>query len=283
MKKKNYTPSRSNFQTHKLQFSQSSIKLRPSYKSFLFFGIFAAVGTLIFIIGAIQLPAKDLFGLFIWFALFGGAGFYGIFKTFYKKYPVIDLINNIFYPEGKISKYMIHDDSGIPLKELKKINVERIYHRGSKSSYYYYTLYLDFGNERIFPFLGHGALKLFVQDADKLSSILNVPITPEDEYKSWLSPAKERKNALAMPKNSPRIRSRPLIFEIRMSLIIPLVETFQIIIKTIRMLKAVIMPPIMPSAMYFSESHKHTGSPPIDFILQSSPHTSHPTSLQYSK
>lgn len=198
MKKKNYTPSRSNFQTHKLQFSQSSIKLRPSYKSFLFFGIFAAVGTLIFIIGAIQLPAKDLFGLFIWFALFGGAGFYGIFKTFYKKYPVIDLINNIFYPEGKISKYMIHDDSGIPLKELKKINVERIYHRGSKSSYYYYTLYLDFGNERIFPFLGHGALKLFVQDADKLSSILNIPITPEDEYKSWISPAKERKNALAM-------------------------------------------------------------------------------------
>lgn len=198
MKKKNYTPSRSNFQTHKLRFSQNSIKLVPTFKSFLFFGIFAAIGTLILIIGAIQMPLKDLPGLFIWFAIFGGAGFYGIVKTFRKKYPEIDLINNIFYPEGNNSRYMISDDSGIPLKELKQINVSRTYHRGSKSSYYYYTLSLDFGDDRIFPFLGHGALELFTKDADKLSSILNIPITPEDEYKSWTSPEKERKNALAM-------------------------------------------------------------------------------------
>lgn len=197
MKKKNYTPSRSNFQTHKLRFSQNSIKPVPTLKSFLFYGIFAFIGTAILIIGAIQLSPKELAGLFIWFALFGGAGFYGIFSTYYKKYPEIDLINNIFYPEGRPSRYMIHDDSGIPLNQLKKINVEKIYHRGSKSSYYYYTMHLDFGNGKTFYFLGHGALKLFVKDADKLSSILNIQITP-DEYHSWLSPSKERKNNLAL-------------------------------------------------------------------------------------
>ena len=198
MQKKNYTPSRSNFQTHKLRFSQNGIKLIPTFKSLLFYGIFAFTGTAIFIIGAIQLPsAKEIFGLFIWSAIFGGAGFWGIFKTFNKKYPEIDLINNIFYPEGKLSRCMIHDDSGIPLKQLRKIIIERTYHRGSKSSYYYYTLQLDFDEGGTFYFLGHGAKKLFIRDAEKLSSILNVPITP-GEYKEWISPVLERKNSWAM-------------------------------------------------------------------------------------
>lgn len=198
MKKKNYTPTRSNFQTHKLQFSLFGIKLVPTFKSLVFYGIFAAIGILVLVIGAIQLPLRELPGLFICSAIFGGAGGYGIFRTYHKKYPEIDLSNNMFYPEGKPSHHMFSDDSGIPLNQLKRINVERTYHRGSKSSYYCYTLYLDFGELGNFPFLGHGALKLFAEDADRLSSILNMPISPEDEYKSWLSPDNKRKNSWAM-------------------------------------------------------------------------------------
>lgn len=100
--------------------------------------------------------------------------------------PEIDLMRRMFYPQPR--KYDPADmtnitslNGGIPLSELVKIEVSTRHVRGNKSSYTAYMLDLVFRDGYSCRLLSHGGRKQFIEDAEKLAQVLNMPLTGLEE------------------------------------------------------------------------------------------------------
>ena len=177
--------STSNFCAHRLFFTQGKVTVKPTAGNYVFFSIFALIG--VGIIAAAWLAKGDesaripmtIFGI-----IFGGVGFFGMFWK-RNRLPEIDLMRRMFYPERR--KYDTSDmtnislNQGIPLSELVNIQVSKRHVRGNKSSYTAYMLDLVFRDGYSCRLLSHGARKQFIEDAEKLAKLLNMPLVGLEE------------------------------------------------------------------------------------------------------
>ncbi len=172
MSEKSYS-SAPNFRAQKLCFEPDRIVVRNTVWSYLFFGIFFLVGigaTIIFCHGMKE------WGDFLLAMLVGGVmllvGGFGLISLFRRRYPEIDTLNGVFYPDGRHAEL----DRAIPLKEFEKFRLSSDVVRTSKSSYDAFRLSMLFRTGEEFTILRHGSFGSFMRDAEQLSERLNRPL-----------------------------------------------------------------------------------------------------------
>lgn len=174
--------STSSFCAHRLVFSQDKVVVKATAGNYIFFSVFALMGLSFAVIPWFAEGEQSarigisLFGLF-----FAGIGFAGMFWK-HNRMPEIDLLRRMFYPERRK-----HDptgvidiaslNSGIPLSDLERIQVSSRHVSGRKSSYTAYMLDLVFKDGYSCRLLSHGGYRQFVEDAEHLSKVLNMPLT----------------------------------------------------------------------------------------------------------
>lgn len=175
MSEKSYS-SPPNFRAQKLCFEPDRIVVRNTIRNYLFFGIFFVVG-----IGVTILFCHDMkeWGDLVLALLVGGVmvlvGGISLISLFRRRYPEIDTLNGVFYPDGRHAE----SDRAIPLKEFEKFRLSSDVVRTSKSSYDAFCLTMRFRTGEEFTILRHGSFGPFMQDAERLSERLNRPLDAE--------------------------------------------------------------------------------------------------------
>ena len=172
--------STSNFCAHRLHFSPEKVVVKPTAMNYFFFSIFAGLGLAVAVVPWFaQGEESARWGMTAFGVVFAAIGFGGMFWK-RNKLPEIDLQRRMLYPEG--IKYDTSDMTdlsamqGIPLSELERIDVSSRRVSGDKSSYTAYMLDLVFRDGYSCCLLSHGGEKAFIEDAKKLSQVLNMPI-----------------------------------------------------------------------------------------------------------
>ena len=176
MSEKSYN-SPPNFRGQKLCFEPDRVVVRNTIWNYLFFGIFFLVGigvTVVFCHGMKE------WGDFALALLVGGVmalvGGFGLVSLFRRRYPEIDTLNGVFYPDGRHAE----SDRAIPLKEFEKFRLSSDTIRTSKSSYDAFRLSMRFRTGEEFTILCHGSFGSFMRDAQQLSERLNRPLNAEN-------------------------------------------------------------------------------------------------------
>lgn len=175
MSEKSYS-SPPNFRAQKLCFEPDRIVVRNTIRNYLFFGFFffAGIGvTILFCFGMKE------WGDFVLALLIGGvpalAGGIGFISLCRRRYPEIDTLNGVFYPDGRHGEL----DRAIPLKEFEKFRLSSEIVRTGKSSYDAFCLSMLFRTGEDFTILRHGSFGSFMRDAEALSERLNRPLNAE--------------------------------------------------------------------------------------------------------
>lgn len=180
--------STSSFCAHRLRFSPEKVVVKPTAMNYVFFSIFAILG--IGFVAAVWFGKGEnsaRWGATAFGAVFAAIGFGGMFWK-RNKLPAIDLRRRMLYPEG--IKYDTADMTnissmqGIPLSEVERIDVSTRHVSGNKSSYTAYMLDLVCRDGYSCRLLSHGGEKAFIEDAKKLSQVLNMPIDDLEEMTS---------------------------------------------------------------------------------------------------
>ena len=198
--------STASFQDAKLSFSDSWVKITPHAANYLFFGIFLVVGLAVIILSQTGMGNNDTPDK-IFAIIFGGFfGIIGLSGMFYPKFSAkaeIDLLNKKFYPKGKrkfLSTINPQEELEIPLERFKFLRILTKTGRHSKGgTYHCYELNLVIDDDHRYNLLNHGKEKKLLQDAQKLSEILNLPLLNENNEEYLTS---EKKKTLKIDKKS---------------------------------------------------------------------------------
>ena len=177
--------STSSFCAHRLHFSPEKVVVKPTAGNYIFLSIFAILG--LGFVAAAWLAEGEMsarWGATAFGSIFAAIGIGGMFWD-RSKLPVIDLQRRMLYPEG--GKYDTSDMTdissmqGISLSELERIEVSSRRVSGNKSSYTAYMLDLVFKDGYSCRLLSHGGEDAFLEDAKKLSQVLNMPLEGLEE------------------------------------------------------------------------------------------------------
>lgn len=186
--------STSSFCAHRLRFSPEKVVVKPTAGNYIFFSIFAILG--LGFVAAAWLAEGEMsarWGATAFGSVFAAIGIGGMFWD-RNKLPEIDLQRRMLYPEGR--KYDTSDMTdisslqGIPLSELERIEVSSRRVSGDKSSYTAYMLDLVFKDGYSCRLLSHGGEDAFLEDAKKLSQVLNMPFEGLEEETPISKPLK---------------------------------------------------------------------------------------------
>ena len=198
--------STASFQDAKLSFSDSWVKITPHIINYLFFSVFLIFGLAIIILSQSHMGLEDttdkIFALVIG-GIFTIVGLSGMFYPKFSAKAEIDLLNKKFYPKGKrkfLSTINPQEELEIPLERFKFLRILTKTGRHSKGgTYHCYELNLVIDDDHRYNLLNHGNEKKLLQDAQKLSEILNIPILNENN-EEYLSD--EKKKTLKIDKKS---------------------------------------------------------------------------------
>ena len=164
------------FRAQKLCFEPDRIVVRNTVWNYLFFGFFFLIGLAATVIFFYDMKE---WGDLVLALLVGGVmvlvGGFGLISLFRRRYPEIDTLNGVFYPDGRHAD----PDHGIPLKEFEKFRLSSDVVRTSKSHYDAFCLTMRFRTGEEFTILRHGSFGPFMQDAERLSERLNRPLDAE--------------------------------------------------------------------------------------------------------
>lgn len=182
--KKAFNPGHCNFEAYRLIFSQEAVKVRYTFKSIIFYGIFAAMGSgfsLVFLLTAEKAGNESPLVGVIFGSIFFLIGALGIYFSINRRYPMIDLRQRIFYPFGKAEGVLPDSASALPISDIREIDIDSHFVSGNKSSYNCYELRLIFKDGKYFPFLHHGNYDALMRDAKQLSEVLHIPIAEDGD------------------------------------------------------------------------------------------------------
>ena len=175
MSEKSYS-SPPNFRAQKLCFEPDRIVVRNTVWNYLFFGFFFLVGLAATVIFFYDMKE---WGDFVLALLVGGVmalvGGIGLISLVRRRYPEIDTLNGVFYPDGRHAE----QDRAIPLKEFEKFRLSSDVVHACKSHYDAFCLTMRFRTGEEFTILRHGSFGSFMRDAEALSERLNRPLDAE--------------------------------------------------------------------------------------------------------
>lgn len=175
------------FQTAKLVFEETKIKVVPTLTNSLFFGIFLIAGIGVIFLGVANEEQTTLIATCIFGSVFALVGLGGIVIPRFLLRPEFDLLDKSFYPKSK-KKYLAALNSPerlkIPLKEFKFLRILEKTCSGSKGgSYSCYELNIVISDDERYNLLNHGNFLKLYADAEKLAKILKLPLVDVDNQK----------------------------------------------------------------------------------------------------
>lgn len=166
-----------NFRAQKLCFEPDRIVVRNTVWNYLFFGFFFLIGLAATVIFFYDMKEWGDFMLALLvggvMALVGGIGLVSLIR---RRYPEIDTLNGVFYPDGRRAG----SERAIPLKEFEKFRLSSDVVHSGKSHYDAFCLTMHFRTGEEFTILRHGSFGAFMRDAERLSERLNRPLDAEN-------------------------------------------------------------------------------------------------------
>ncbi len=181
-KNKRFNPGSANFEQHYLEITRNYLKVKPSKKLFIFYGIFVFIGLFVMIAPFIaeNHTGNSAWGIVVFGSVFFLIGAWLIKSSLSAPYPCIDLNDKIFYPNGKPENLLHAESSGLPLSEAQRLDISSHHVRGNKSSYTCYTLEIVYPGNRKYILLKHGAFTAFMRDAKAFARHTDLPLPQDD-------------------------------------------------------------------------------------------------------
>lgn len=186
-KNKQFNPGSANFEQHYLEITQKYLKVKPSKKLFVFYGIFAVIGLFFIFVPFFAENASDdpVWPISIFGTVFFLIGAWLIKSSLSRPYPYIDLNDRIFYPDGRREDSLRAESTGLPLSDATHLEISSRHIRGNKSSYTCYTLEIVYPDNRKYILLKHGALAAFMRDARLFARHTGLPL-PQDDFEEQI-------------------------------------------------------------------------------------------------
>ncbi len=192
--RKSYRPGSANFESYRLKFTPETIRVVPTGKLLVFYGIFALVGLFVMTVPLYAQqhdPSEPVWPILCFGSIFLALGGGSILMAVRRLYPVIDLQQRFFYPQGRDKRLLPEDNPAIPLSDITAITLASRMVSGRKSRYRCYTLGLMRSDSRDFVLLNHGALNPFMRDARMLSQRLGLSL-PERDFEVEILAARKK-------------------------------------------------------------------------------------------
>lgn len=168
-----------NFKTHKLvEVRYDRMEFKTSTGMLLFSGIFTLVGVIMFIIPLfIDAQGGELFFLPLMGLIFGGVGGWLYYSS--TTPTIFDKTVGMYWKTRKTPDFYRQDadsDKKVRLSDIHAIQLLSEYVKSDKGGYYSYELNLVLKSGKRLNVVDHGKRSVILEDAEKLSRFLNVPV-----------------------------------------------------------------------------------------------------------